>query len=417
MPDERRHGRVGARVAEERRLELGVGALERRRRPSRSRRSPRRSRSGARAAPCGRAPAPPSAEARRARARRSRRRARAGARRARGARRRASPARCARDSMNVRTSGRYSYSAGPRALHVLLERERELVALLERAAEEDERAETEAPQGDVELRSANGHGIRLRAGRLASCLAAWAPVGGAVRVALAARADDRPAAPARPPGAPVDVSARPRRGERRLHQPAGSGERPRRASRRRRPARAPTARRGPPRAPRPSTCSRSPRRRAGAAAPRRAGGRRAAARARPRPPSSNSLREDVRPEPPPHRPPLDLEHGAVPEHCLLLAAAQDEPRPADARRAARLDAPAAGHAQVAPHDDAALEAQQEVLADRLDALEHAARRPAARRRSAAPRGCGDSTSSRSPTSTWSRCAARTSESPSGTTSR
>ena len=37
----------------------------------------------------------------------------------------------------------------PVALHVLLERERQLVAFLERAAEEDERAEAEGAQREV----------------------------------------------------------------------------------------------------------------------------------------------------------------------------------------------------------------------------------------------------------------------------
>ena len=39
--------------------------------------------------------------------------------------------------------------------------------------------------------------------------------------------------------------------------------------------------------------------------------------------------------------------------------------------AARLDPPAPGHAQMAPHDDPAFEPEQEMLADGLDRLEHA----------------------------------------------
>ena len=74
-------------------------------------------------------------------------------------------------------------------------------------------------ESDVQLRSADRHGSAYAAGGASSCLAAWAPVGGAVGVALAARATIVAAAPARPPGAAVDASARPRRGERRLHQP------------------------------------------------------------------------------------------------------------------------------------------------------------------------------------------------------
>ena len=86
----------------------------------------------------------------------------------------------------------------PRALEVLFERERELVALLERAAEEDERAETERSGGRRAAVERGRPRIRLRGGRVSSCLTAWAPVGGAVRVALTTRAHDRPAPPARP---------------------------------------------------------------------------------------------------------------------------------------------------------------------------------------------------------------------------
>jgi hypothetical protein len=38
--------------------------------------------------------------------------------------------------------------------------------------------------------------------------------------------------------------------------------------------------------------------------------------------------------------------------------------------AARLDPPAPGHAQMAPHNDAAFEREQEMLADSLDRLEY-----------------------------------------------
>ena len=49
-----------------------------------------------------------------------------------------------------------------------------------------------------------------------------------------------------------------------------------------------------------------------------------------------------------------------------------EPRLPDAPRAARLDAPAAVHPQVAVQHEPALEAEQEVLPDRLDRLEQPA---------------------------------------------
>ena len=55
----------------------------------------------------------------------------------------------------------------------------------------------------------------------------------------------------------------------------------------------------------------------------------------------------------------------------MRLAAQDEPRTTGAGRSDRPDAPAPVHAQVAPHRDAALEAEEQVLPDRLDALEPA----------------------------------------------
>ena len=64
---------------------------------------------------------------------------------------------------------------------------------------------------------------------------------------------------------------------------------------------------------------------------------------------------------------VELEDGSVPEHGLAIASSQDEPRATYALLPARLDAPASPHAQVAPHDDPALEAQEKVLPDRLDA--------------------------------------------------
>src|SRR2546421_350206 len=84
------------------------------------------------------------------------------------------------------------------------------------------------------------------------------------------------------------------------------------------------------------------------------------------------LAEDVRPKA--HRPriPEELEHGAVPEHGLVLGAAQDEPGLSRRCAAARSDAPAAVHPQVTAQDEPAVEAQEQVLPHRLHALEPAA---------------------------------------------
>ena len=55
----------------------------------------------------------------------------------------------------------------------------------------------------------------------------------------------------------------------------------------------------------------------------------------------------------------------------IVSAAQHEPRTTGAGRADRPDAPAPVHPQVAPDRDAALEAEEQVLPDCLDALEPA----------------------------------------------
>ena len=83
------------------------------------------------------------------------------------------------------------------------------------------------------------------------------------------------------------------------------------------------------------------------------------------------LGQDVRAEPP-AGPPLELEHGPVPQHSLLLLAAQHEPGTPDPLRTAPLDAPASGHPEVAPHHDPTLEAQEQILALRVHRLEQAA---------------------------------------------
>ena len=81
--------------------------------------------------------------------------------------------------------------------------------------------------------------------------------------------------------------------------------------------------------------------------------------------------EHVWPEPP-QRPAVDRQHRAVPLHRLERVAAQHEPRTSDARRPSRLHAPAPVHPEVTADDEPALEAQQQVLPDRFDRLEHAA---------------------------------------------
>src|SRR5438093_1179335 len=68
---------------------------------------------------------------------------------------------------------------------------------------------------------------------------------------------------------------------------------------------------------------------------------------------------------------VQLEHGAVPEHGFDVVTLEHEPRLPCASLAARANRPATGHAQVRTQDDAALEAQDEVLALRGDRLEDA----------------------------------------------
>jgi hypothetical protein len=75
--------------------------------------------------------------------------------------------------------------------------------------------------------------------------------------------------------------------------------------------------------------------------------------------------EDVWAEPP-NRPRGQLEHRPVPEHSLVLHAAQHEPRSPQERRPAGKDAPAASHTQMAAQHHPALEAKEEVLPGGLD---------------------------------------------------
>jgi signal transduction histidine kinase/HAMP domain-containing protein len=97
------------------------------------------------------------------------------------------------------------------------------------------------------------------------------------------------------------------------------------------------------------------------------------------------LGKDVGPEPAQRAgAPNELEHRAVPEDRLVLGAAQHEPGAADPPRAARLDAPAAGHAQVAAEHEVALEAEEQVLPDRLDGFEAASVKSVGEQPSARP---------------------------------
>src|SRR5919197_1237255 len=80
------------------------------------------------------------------------------------------------------------------------------------------------------------------------------------------------------------------------------------------------------------------------------------------------LGEDVRPQTPSDAA-VELEHGSAPEHRRLLVAAEDEPRRPEQRTLAREHPPPALHPKVAAEDEAAVEPKQEILPDRLDALE------------------------------------------------
>src|SRR5581483_5562579 len=201
----------------------------------------------------------------------------------------------------------------------------------------------------------------LRPRLTASSLTRGAPIGDPGTVALRMRADRRAAAPARAAGAAVDAMERARSRCGGRHQTVGRLEdrtqlhladaRPRRD----------------PRLPQ----------RLGAPDVPDAGDEalveerftdRAAVRAQERDHGLvvGLLGEDVGADP---DGPVELEDGAVPEHRLVLGAAEDEPRTARAGGPERTDAPAAGHAQVAPQDVPALEAEQQVLADRLHRFE------------------------------------------------
>jgi signal transduction histidine kinase len=94
------------------------------------------------------------------------------------------------------------------------------------------------------------------------------------------------------------------------------------------------------------------------------------AQARDHLPELRRVVEDVRTEPPGDVV-AQLQERAVPLHGLEFPPPQYEPGPAAQRRSARLNPPAPLHPQVAAEGHSALEAQQEVLADRIDTLEPA----------------------------------------------
>jgi hypothetical protein len=80
------------------------------------------------------------------------------------------------------------------------------------------------------------------------------------------------------------------------------------------------------------------------------------------------LRQDVGPDTA-HRALVQLENRTVHLHRFQSLPAQDEPGPPENRRPSGPDEPASAHAQVAPYHHPALEAQQQVLANRFDRLE------------------------------------------------
>lgn len=201
-------------------------------------------------------------------------------------------------------------------------------------------------------------------------MAGGTPVGRAVRVALPARADDRAATQARPPGPAIDVPAGPAARERALHQPArgldGGGERLIRDLADAEPGRHADLpkRLGHPHVPDPGD---EPLLLERLAEPELAGRAKPVDRGR----HVELGREDVLPEPP-DRAGVERQHRPVAEHALDRLSAEDEPRQPHSLRPSRIDAPAPAQPQVAANDDVPVEAQEEVLADGVDRLEHVA---------------------------------------------
>jgi hypothetical protein len=88
----------------------------------------------------------------------------------------------------------------------------------------------------------------------------------------------------------------------------------------------------------------------------------------------------------PHeRAPVKLEDGAIPEHCLALGSAEDEPGTAAPWRAAANDLPPPGHPEVAADDHAPFEPQQQVFPGGVDGDETTSVDPRRDAREPAPR--------------------------------
>ncbi len=71
-------------------------------------------------------------------------------------------------------------------------------------------------------------------------------------------------------------------------------------------------------------------------------------------------------------PRVELEHGAAEQDADVPLTAQNEPRGAEDLRVARQHAPASLHAHVVAEHDAALESEEQVLADSANGFEPAA---------------------------------------------
>src|SRR6185312_1995582 len=247
--------------------------------------------------------------------------------------------------------------------------------------EQREARETEQAQGAVEMRSAYGHDWPLRAGLLLSSLTARAPIGGAIVVALAAGADLSAAARARTAGMPVDNALAAAAVQRGTHQPCGFAEhapellvghlvepQPRRELRAPERLRLPDV-------PDPGDEALVEQRVAELAALV------LAPQVRDHRGQVGRVGEDVGAQAS-GAAPGQLEHRPVPEHRLALGAGEHEPRLAVPHSATLDDLPAPAHAQVAAQNEAALEVEQQVLADGLDSLEPAPVEPLRRD------GCG-----------------------------
>src|SRR5207344_2098041 len=72
---------------------------------------------------------------------------------------------------------------------------------------------------------------------------------------------------------------------------------------------------------------------------------------------------------------VELEHGPAPQHACVTFAFEDEPRLPEDGRVTPEHAPAAAQPQMAAEDEPTLEAEEQVLADGLDALEPASVEP------------------------------------------